>query len=405
MRAMVLDVARLAAAAGRARAARAGRGPAAPPRPRLRRLPHRPARRRRRADATEAAARARATRSSARPRTAAGSASRGSAGRAASAASARAAARTSATARASRATTSTAATPSGRVADERFCFPIPDGFGDLEAAPLLCAGLIGYRALRLAGDAERLGLYGFGAAAHIVTQVARAQGRRVFAVTREGRRRGAGVRPLARRGVGGLGPRRPRSSTRRSSSRPAGELVPAALAAVAKGGAVVCAGIHMSDIPSFPYELLWGERIAPLGRQPHAPRRRGVPRARAAGAGADGGRDVPARGGQRGAREAPRGRRPRRARARARWATTVLAGTGSHALSSTLHRAGRVVDVSSGLHGRDGRPRATPHSMRSDARSPAPPRIPGIDPASVDQPMGARDAHPTQGRGPNRPRE
>jgi propanol-preferring alcohol dehydrogenase len=145
------------------------------------------------------------------------------------------------------------------VADERFCFPIPDGFGDLEAAPLLCAGLIGYRALRLAGDGERLGLYGFGAAAHIVAQVARFQSRRVFAVTRRGDEQAqAFARSLGAEWAGSERP--PEELDTAIIFAPAGELVPAALAAVAKGGVVVCAGIHMSDIPSFPYELLWGER-------------------------------------------------------------------------------------------------------------------------------------------------
>jgi propanol-preferring alcohol dehydrogenase len=145
------------------------------------------------------------------------------------------------------------------VADERFCFPIPDTFGDLEAAPLLCAGLIGYRALRLAGDAERLGLYGFGASAHIVTQVARAQGRRVFAVTREGDEAAqAFARSLGAEWAGSGGP--PVELDAAIIFAPAGELIPDALAAVAKGGTVVCAGIHMSDIPSFPYGRLWGER-------------------------------------------------------------------------------------------------------------------------------------------------
>jgi propanol-preferring alcohol dehydrogenase len=144
-------------------------------------------------------------------------------------------------------------------ADERYCFPIPDGFGDREAAPLLCAGLIGYRALRLAGDAERLGLYGFGAAAHIVAQVARFEGRRVFAITREGDDQAQSfARSLGVGWAGSSGP--PEELDAAIIFAPAGELVPAALAAVAKGGAVVCAGIHMSDIPSFPYELLWGER-------------------------------------------------------------------------------------------------------------------------------------------------
>jgi propanol-preferring alcohol dehydrogenase len=145
------------------------------------------------------------------------------------------------------------------VADERFCFPIPDGFGDLDAAPLLCAGLIGYRSLRLAGDGERLGLYGFGAAAHIVAQVARAESRRVFAVTREGDDAAqAFARSLGAEWAGAGAP--PEELDAAIIFAPAGELVPAALAAVAKGGIVVCAGIHMSDIPSFPYELLWGER-------------------------------------------------------------------------------------------------------------------------------------------------
>jgi propanol-preferring alcohol dehydrogenase len=148
------------------------------------------------------------------------------------------------------------------VADERFCFPVPEGYDDRQAAPLLCAGLIGYRALRLAGDAERLGLYGFGASAHIVTQVARHEGRRVFAFTRAGDD-GAQVfaRELGAEWAGdALGPA-PEELDAAIIFAPVGELVPSALAAVAKGGTVVCAGIHMSDIPSFPYELLWGERV------------------------------------------------------------------------------------------------------------------------------------------------
>ena len=147
------------------------------------------------------------------------------------------------------------------VADERYCFPIPEGYPDVQAAPLLCAGLIGWRSLSLAGDAERLGLYGFGASAHIVCQVARWQGRRVFAFTRAGDERGPGVRALARRRVGRARARRRRSSTRRSSSRPRASSSRPRSRALAKGGSVVCAGIHMSDIPSFPYELLWGERV------------------------------------------------------------------------------------------------------------------------------------------------
>jgi propanol-preferring alcohol dehydrogenase len=146
------------------------------------------------------------------------------------------------------------------VADQRFCFPIPDGYDDLAAAPLLCAGLIGYRALRLAGDGERLGLYGFGAAAHIVAQVALWEGRRVFAVTRAGDEHAqAFARELGAEWAGGEAP--PEELDAAIIFAPAGELVPAALRAVAKGASVVCAGIHMSDIPSLPYELLWGERV------------------------------------------------------------------------------------------------------------------------------------------------
>jgi len=145
------------------------------------------------------------------------------------------------------------------VAHERYCFPVPDGFEDLQAAPLLCAGLIGYRSLRLAGEGERLGLYGFGASAHIVAQVARHEGRRVFAVTREGDDDAqAFARELGAEWAGAGPP--PEELDAAIIFAPVGSLVPAALAAVAKGGSVVCAGIHMSDIPSFPYELLWGER-------------------------------------------------------------------------------------------------------------------------------------------------
>jgi propanol-preferring alcohol dehydrogenase len=148
------------------------------------------------------------------------------------------------------------------VADERFCFPIPDGYDDLQAAPLLCAGLIGYRALRLAGDAVRIGLYGFGASAHIVAQVARYEGRRVFAFTRAGDEDAqAFARELGAEWAGdALGPA-PEELDAALIFAPAGELVPAALAALAKGGTVVCAGIHMSDIPSFHFDLLWGERV------------------------------------------------------------------------------------------------------------------------------------------------
>ena len=158
------------------------------------------------------------------------------------------------------------------VADHRFCFPIPDGYPDLQAAPLLCAGLIGYRSLVLAGDAERLGLYGFGAAAHIVTQVARYQGRKVFAFVTPG---DAEAQHFAlEMGALWAGDSRqtpPEELDAAIIFAPVGALVPAALRAVAKGGVVVCGGIHMSDIPSFPYKLLWGERtvrsVANLTRQ------------------------------------------------------------------------------------------------------------------------------------------
>jgi propanol-preferring alcohol dehydrogenase len=148
------------------------------------------------------------------------------------------------------------------VADERFCFPLPEGYPDLQAAPLLCAGLIGYRALRLAGDGERLGIYGFGAAAHIVCQVARHEGRRVFAFTRadDTASQEFALELGAEWAGDALGPP-PEELDAALIFAPAGELVPAALRAVAKGGTVVCGGIHMSDIPSFPYELLWGERV------------------------------------------------------------------------------------------------------------------------------------------------
>jgi alcohol dehydrogenase, propanol-preferring len=147
------------------------------------------------------------------------------------------------------------------VCDERFCLPIPDGYPDLQAAPLLCAGLIGYRALCAAGDGERIGLYGFGAAAHIVAQVARHQGRRVFAFTRkadEASQRFAVS--LGAEWAGDAMEAAPEPLDAAIIFAPAGELVPAALRAVAPGGTVVCAGIHMTDIPSFPYSLLWGER-------------------------------------------------------------------------------------------------------------------------------------------------
>ena len=148
------------------------------------------------------------------------------------------------------------------VADERFCFEIPSGYTDLQAAPLLCAGLIGYRSLVAAGDAETLGLYGFGAAAHIVIQVARHQGRRVFAFTRPGDAEGQRfARALGAEWAGGSDADPPEPLQGAIIFAPVGALVPTALRAVKKGGTVVCAGIHMSDIPTFPYGILWGERV------------------------------------------------------------------------------------------------------------------------------------------------
>ncbi len=148
------------------------------------------------------------------------------------------------------------------VADQRYVFALPASYGDAEAAPLLCAGLIGYRSLVLAGDAQRLGLYGFGAAAHIIAQVARHQGRRVFAFTRPGDAEGQQVaRQLGAVWAGGSDEMPPEELDAALIFAPVGSLVPQALRAVGRGGIVVCAGIHMSDIPSFPYSLLWEERL------------------------------------------------------------------------------------------------------------------------------------------------
>jgi propanol-preferring alcohol dehydrogenase len=147
------------------------------------------------------------------------------------------------------------------LADHRFCFPLPDGYPDLQAAPLLCAGLIGYRSLVMAGEGMRLGVYGFGAAAHIVTQVARFQGRRVYAFVRPGDGDAmAFAREMGAVWAGESGEQPPEELDGAIIFAPAGELVPLALRAVRPGGVVVCGGISMSDIPSFPYELLWGER-------------------------------------------------------------------------------------------------------------------------------------------------
>ena len=148
------------------------------------------------------------------------------------------------------------------VADARYCFHLPDTYSDAEAAPLLCAGLIGYRALTMTGDAARLGIYGFGAAAHIVAQVARYQGRQVFAFTRPGDTRAqAFARELGAVWAGGSGETPPEELDAAIIFAPVGALVPAALKASRKGGLVVCGGIHMSNVPSFPYELLWEERV------------------------------------------------------------------------------------------------------------------------------------------------
>jgi propanol-preferring alcohol dehydrogenase len=148
------------------------------------------------------------------------------------------------------------------VADQRYCFPIPAKYADAEAAPLLCAGLIGYRSLVLAGDGRRLGLYGFGAAAHIIAQVAVHQGRRVYAFTRAGDTDAQGLAlRLGAVWAGASDTLPPEQLDAAILFAPVGALVPAALRATAKGGVVVCAGIHMSDIPAFPYRILWEERV------------------------------------------------------------------------------------------------------------------------------------------------
>ena len=148
------------------------------------------------------------------------------------------------------------------VADERYIFPLPESMSDLEVAPLLCGGLIGHRALRLAGDGERLGLYGFGASAHIICQVAAHEGRRVFAFTRpDDEAAQALALRLGAEWAGDSMQPGPEPLAAAIIFAPAGALVPAALRATAPGGVVVCAGIHMSDIPSFPYSILWEERV------------------------------------------------------------------------------------------------------------------------------------------------
>ncbi len=148
------------------------------------------------------------------------------------------------------------------VADQRFCFAIPDSYSAIDAAPLLCAGLIGYRSLRMAGEARRLGLYGFGAAAHIIAQVARWQGRQVFAFTSPGDTEAQQfARDLGAVWAGGSDQLAPELLDAAIIFAPVGPLVPVALRAVERGGTVVCAGIHMSPIPSFSYDILWGERV------------------------------------------------------------------------------------------------------------------------------------------------
>ncbi|MEF8753578.1 MAG: zinc-dependent alcohol dehydrogenase family protein [Accumulibacter sp.] len=147
------------------------------------------------------------------------------------------------------------------LADQRYCFALPDEYADAEAAPLLCAGLIGYRSLVAAGDARRLAVYGFGAAAHIIAQVARWQGRKVFAFTKPGDVAGQQfARSLGAVWAGGADEPPPQVMDAAILFAPAGELVPQALRGLRKGGTVVCAGIHMSNIPEFPYDILWGER-------------------------------------------------------------------------------------------------------------------------------------------------
>jgi propanol-preferring alcohol dehydrogenase len=148
------------------------------------------------------------------------------------------------------------------VADEQFCFALPEGFPDLQAAPLLCAGLIGYRSYRLTEAAQKIGFYGFGAAAHILVQVANYQQRQVYAFTRPGDTQGQQfARHLGAVWAGGSDETPPAELDAAIIFAPVGQLVPTALKALAKGGIVVCAGIHMSDIPSFPYRILWEERV------------------------------------------------------------------------------------------------------------------------------------------------
>ena len=201
------------------------------------------------------------------------------------------------------------------VADERYCFPIPSSYDPVHAAPLLCAGLIGYRSLAAAGDAGRLGLYGFGASAHIVAQVARHQHRRVYAFTRPGDAEGqAFARELGAEWAGGSDDRAPEPLDAAIIFAPVGALVPTALRAVERGGTVVCAGIHMSPIPAFPYDILWGERMVRSVANLHAPGRRGVLPARRGGPAGDRRRAGASVTGERRARPAAVGPGPRRTR-------------------------------------------------------------------------------------------
>jgi propanol-preferring alcohol dehydrogenase len=158
------------------------------------------------------------------------------------------------------------------VADSRYCFRLPDGFSDMELAPWLCAGLIGYRSLRKAGDARRVGIYGFGAAGHIIAQIARYEGRDMYAFTRPGDSSAqAFARGLGAVWAGGSDESAPEALDAAILLAPVGALIPKALRDIVKGGVVVCGGIHMSDIPQFPYDILWGERrvcsVANLTRQ------------------------------------------------------------------------------------------------------------------------------------------
>ena len=221
------------------------------------------------------------------------------------------------------------------VADARYCFPLPERYGDAEAAPLLCAGLIGHRSLVAAGDARRLGIYGFGAAAHIVCQVAAWQGREVFAFTRPGDSSAQGfARGLGAAWAGDSTAAPPAPLDAAIIFAPVGALVPASLRAIAKGGTVVCAGIHMSEIPAFPYEHPVGRAEDRVGREPDAPGRRGVPAPRPAGAGTHCGGDLSARAGERGARARARGAHQRRGGAGDRERRAIRSPTGPSARGS-----------------------------------------------------------------------